>query len=287
MKFFFRPWRWLDDTTLDCCEPLEKIQGITFGKVACLAVCYDWFMVISRLQKATSFLYTMSAPPSLRDFIKWVAEVRRQEDGSTILSEEEKGRLALKEEVSKQIRETELFKHVTRYLAFESSLCDNVASLGYRDKLADIAANVCCQGAELLTEKIRSSNGLCCKVTNMKLLKADGKDPVAMVSGTVNTDATEQRIDVLIPSSQIEPSSLCDFDQNICGGMHPSIGDGLTLLLFALPKNTWLSLGEEKLQAEMKGLATIEALPTLLQEEVMHLQQQLHFLKADLNISSS
>lgn len=35
------PWRWFDDSMLDCCEPLEKIkvQGITFGKVACLARC--------------------------------------------------------------------------------------------------------------------------------------------------------------------------------------------------------------------------------------------------------
>lgn len=37
-----------------------------------------------------------SPPADLREFIKWVAEVRRQEDGSLILSEEEKGRLALK-----------------------------------------------------------------------------------------------------------------------------------------------------------------------------------------------
>ena len=37
-----------------------------------------------------------SAPSSLRDFIKWIAEVRRQDDGSTVLSEEEKGRVALK-----------------------------------------------------------------------------------------------------------------------------------------------------------------------------------------------
>ncbi|XWS76223.1 hypothetical protein CRYUN_Cryun01aG0157100 [Craigia yunnanensis] len=409
---------------LDCCEPLDKIksQGITFGKVACLAVCngaqvepfradqsslddfrkrvvlcassedchlivsynravfkqtgtghfspiggyhagqdmvlildvarfkypphwvplsllwdamntidketghHRGFMVMSRLQKATSVLYTMScrhedwnmvakyltedvpllltsenlknvddvlcvviksAPPSLRDFIKWIAEVRRQDDDSTILSEEEKGRLALKEEVLKQIRETELFKLLTRYLAFESSLCNNVATLAFRDKLADIAANVCCQGAELLTGKIRSSNGLCCKVTNVKFLKADSKEPVTMVSGTVMTDATEQRIDILIPSSQIEPSCLCDFDQNICCGMHPSIGDGLTILIFSLPKDTWLSLREGKLQAEMEGLTSVDDLPTLLQEEVLHLQRQLHFLKTELNISSS
>ncbi|XVF72042.1 hypothetical protein PTKIN_Ptkin12aG0089600 [Pterospermum kingtungense] len=418
------PWRWFDDSMLDCCEPLEKIKthGITFGKVACLAVCngahvepfrtdqsslddfqkrvvlctssedchlivsynraifkqtgtghfspigayhagkdmvlildvarfkypphwvplsllwdamntidkatghHRGFMVISRLQKATSILYTMScrqegrnmvakyltedipllltskslknvddvlcvvlksAPPSLRDFIKWVAEVRRQDECSTILSEEEKGRLALKEEVLKQIRETGLFKHVARYMAFESSLCSNVASLDYRDELSDIAANICCQGVELLTGKLRSSNGMCCKVTSVKLLKADNEEPVTMVSGTVISNATEQRIDMLIPSSQLEPSCLCDFDQNICCGMHPSIGDGLTVLLLSLPKDTWLGLREEKLQAEMKGLTSVDALPTLLQGEVLHLQQQLHFLKADLNISST
>ncbi|KAK7245345.1 hypothetical protein RIF29_40185 [Crotalaria pallida] len=35
------PWRWFDDSMLDCCEPLDKIKekGITFGKVACLARC--------------------------------------------------------------------------------------------------------------------------------------------------------------------------------------------------------------------------------------------------------
>ncbi|KAL6838667.1 hypothetical protein ACP4OV_031381 [Aristida adscensionis] len=35
------PWRWFDESMLDCCEPLHKVkaQGITFGKVACLAHC--------------------------------------------------------------------------------------------------------------------------------------------------------------------------------------------------------------------------------------------------------
>ncbi|XVE77951.1 hypothetical protein DITRI_Ditri13aG0105400 [Diplodiscus trichospermus] len=418
------PWRWFDDSMLDCCEPLEKIksQGITFGKVACLAVCngahveafrtdqssledfrrrvvyctssedchlivsynravfkqtgtghfspigcyhagkdmvlildvarfkypphwvplsllwdamntmdkatghHRGFMVISKLQKATSVLYTVScrhegwnmvakyltkdvpllftsenlknvddalrvvlksAPPTLRDFIKWVAEVRRQDDSDTVLSDEEKRRLAIKEEVLKQIRETDLFKHVTRYLEFESSLCYNMAPFCRKDRLADIAANVCCQGAELLTGKIRSSNGFCCKATNVKLLKADNEEPVTMVSGTVITDGTEQRVDMLIPSSQIEPSCLCDFDQNSCCGVHPSIADGLTVLLLALPQDTWLGLKEEKLRAEMKGLTSVDSLPTSLQEEVLHLQRQLQFLKADLCNSPS
>lgn len=37
-----------------------------------------------------------SAPPGLQDLIKWIAEVRRVDDNNTILSDEEKGRLALK-----------------------------------------------------------------------------------------------------------------------------------------------------------------------------------------------
>ncbi|XVF81019.1 hypothetical protein PTKIN_Ptkin15bG0122800 [Pterospermum kingtungense] len=416
------PWRWFDDSMLDCCEPLEKIKskGISFGKVACLAVCNGaqvepfrtdqssldnfrrrvvsctssedchlivsysravlqqtgtghfspigcyhagkdmvlildvarfkypphwvplsllWdamntidnstghrrgFMVISRCQKAASFLYTLScrdehwgtvakyliedvpllfasenlknvndalcvvlksAPPGLLDIIKWIVEVRREDDSNTILSDEEKRRLVLKEEVLKQIRKTELFKHVMRYLAFASSTCNSVAPLNNKDGLADIAADICCQGAELLTGKIWSSNGFCCKETNVKLLKADNKEPVTMVSSTVITDGNEQRVDMLIPSSQMEPSSS-DFDQNSCCRVHPSIADGLTVLLFSLPPDAWLRLKEEKLLAEMKGLTSVDSLPTLLREEVLHLQRQLHFLMTDLNISS-
>lgn len=43
-------------------------------------------------------IYTVfsSLPSNFSDFIKWVVEVRRQEDGTQKLSEEEKGRLAVK-----------------------------------------------------------------------------------------------------------------------------------------------------------------------------------------------
>lgn len=37
-----------------------------------------------------------SPPADLREFIEWVAEVRRQDDGGIVLSEEEKGRLSIK-----------------------------------------------------------------------------------------------------------------------------------------------------------------------------------------------
>ncbi|KAF0924199.1 hypothetical protein E2562_008496 [Oryza meyeriana var. granulata] len=34
------PWRWFDESMLDCCEPLDKVkvEGITFGKLACLGI---------------------------------------------------------------------------------------------------------------------------------------------------------------------------------------------------------------------------------------------------------
>lgn len=35
-------------------------------------------------------------PPNLRQFIKWVAEVREKEDGNVKLNAEERGRLAVK-----------------------------------------------------------------------------------------------------------------------------------------------------------------------------------------------
>ncbi|KAJ4776312.1 Glutathione gamma-glutamylcysteinyltransferase 1 [Rhynchospora pubera] len=242
------PWRWFDESMLDCCEPLEKVkaEGITFGKVACLAHCagakveayranesnfedfrkhvikcttsedchviasyhrrpfqqtgtghfspiggyhagkdmalildvarfkypphwvplsllWDaintvddatgllrgYIMLISRLPMAPSLLYTLSCrddnwvkvakylredvpkllrsetvnsvqalfsllfrtlPASAADFIKWVVEVRRQEEGVSSLSPEERERLNLKDEVLCQVRGTRLFK---------------------------------------------------------------------------------------------------------------------------------------------------------------------------------
>jgi len=37
--FLSGPWRWFDESMLECCEPLEivKDKGISFGKVVCLA----------------------------------------------------------------------------------------------------------------------------------------------------------------------------------------------------------------------------------------------------------
>lgn len=126
-----------------------------------------------------------SAPADLKEFIKWVAEVRRQEDGSMILSEEEKGRLVMKEEVLKQIRETELFKHVAKWLASEISLCKGLTSWGLKETLPELAADICCRGAELFMGKLSSSEGTWCRQTNVTLLKSDDEKPMTVVSGTI------------------------------------------------------------------------------------------------------
>ncbi|KAK9201458.1 hypothetical protein WN944_016661 [Citrus x changshan-huyou] len=280
------------------------------------------FMIISRFHKAPSVLYTMScrhegwskvakyltedvphrlrindvkdvenllslvfksAPVDLKEFIKWVAEVRRQDVAGVSSSEEEKARLIIKEEVLKQIKETEIFEHINRWLGSEISVCQ-----GYKQTLPEIAANVCCQGAQLLAGQLSSLDETCCKETNVALVKAGGVKPMTLVSGKITTNGLEQGIDMLVPSSQTEPRNiLCDFDRSNCKGMHPSTADVLTVILLALPQHTWSGIKEEKLLTQLNRCVSIENIPSLLQQEVLHLRRQLHFLMIDLHEPSA
>ncbi|CAJ1900296.1 unnamed protein product [Sphenostylis stenocarpa] len=421
------PWRWFDESMLDCCEPLDKIklEGITFGRVACLARCNGakveafrsdqssvdefrnrvlscsytedchvivsyyrrtlnqtgnghfsplggyhtgrdmvlvldvarfkypphwvpltllWeamstidqatglprgYMLISRLNRAPSILYTMSCrhegwssvakfltedvpqllksedlkdiqevlsvvfkspPGELRGLITWIVEVRRQEDRNLTLSDEEKGRLAIKADILQQIRTTTLFKHVTRWLDSETSCCKTNENLGDKDTLAAVATGVCCQGADLSTGfgKLGLSGGKCCSQMEVKHLNVDSENPVTLVSATVTTGrGSEQGVDVLVPLCQREPSRLCVCNEGHCIGMHPSTADVLTVLLLALPLLTWSGIKEEKLRVEVLTLLATEDLPPLLREEVLFLRDQLHFLMTDIRAPSS
>ncbi|KAE7997855.1 hypothetical protein FH972_002454 [Carpinus fangiana] len=353
------PWRWFDDSMLDCCEPLAKIKanGITFGKVACLAHCNGakveafrtsertiddfrkyiitctssedchvitsyhrgvfkqvLFMLISRPHREPGLLYTLSCkneswvgiakylmhdvslllksvdatdiqnvlsviftslPPNFGEFIKWVAEVRRREDG---ISPEEKARVAIKEEVFKQVQETGLFKHVAAFLSSANSCCQNLPPLSHQDDFPDIAARVCCLGAEMLAGRSGSSDEYCCQETCIKCLKSNGDKPVTVFSGTVINGKSEQGVDVLVPSSRTKPGCCCCVSSNY-SGIHPASNDVLTALLLALPPETWSGIKNEKLLQEISSLVLTENLPTLLQEEVLHLRRQLYLLK--------
>ncbi|PWA79217.1 phytochelatin synthase [Artemisia annua] len=391
------PWRWFDESMLDCCEPLEKVkaEGISFGKVVCLAHCAGakveayrtnqsniddfrrhviacstsndchviasyfrgtfkqtgtghfspiggyhaerdmvlildvarfkypphwvpltllWeamdtiddssgfrrgFMLISSLHRSPGLLYTLSCkheswtkiakylvedvptllsskdvkdvkdvlsivfnslPSKFLEFIKWVAEVRRLEDGDQSLSSEEKQRLAIKEEILKQVQEIHLYKHVKDFIFDEKScLCNETC-------LADIAESLCCQAAQVFEgTRSLSQNGFCCQESCA--VKTNGDTPVTVVSGTVTSGMGKQQLDVLIPSS------------SSCVAMHPTSSDVLTALLLALPPQTWFSIKDENLSKDISGLVSIENLPTLLQEEIMHLRGQLYILK--------
>ncbi|KAH9729238.1 glutathione gamma-glutamylcysteinyltransferase 1 [Citrus sinensis] len=426
------PWRWFDESMLDCCEPLEKVKekGISFGKLVCLAHCAGakveafrtnqstiddfrkyitqcsasedchvissyyrgafkqtgtghfspiggyhagrdmalildvarfkypphwvpltllWeamdrvddatgqrrgFVLVSRPHREPGLLYTLSCkhenwvgiakylvdevpkivkskdfkdfeevltilftslPSNFGEFVKWVAEVRRREDGDHSLSQEEKGRLALKEEVLRQVQETLLFKHVVTFLSSVNSCCRSMSVLVHKNELPDIAEKVCCQGARILAGKFDSSERFYCRETCVKCLKANSDKPVTLVSGTVVNGSIEQEVDVLVPSSQI---GGCGCGPSNYIGIYPVGNDILTVLILALPKETWSGIRDEKLSRQILGLVTTENLPTLLQEEwycncikdewkelvnlhceVLHLRRQLHILR--------
>ncbi|GAV74655.1 Phytochelatin domain-containing protein/Phytochelatin_C domain-containing protein [Cephalotus follicularis] len=408
------PWRWFDESMLDCCEPLEKVkaEGISFGKLVCLAHCAGakveafrtnqstiedfrkyvircsssddchvissyhrgtfkqtgtghfspiggyhagkdmalildvarfkypphwvplellWdamdnvdettgqrrgFLLVSRPHREPGLLFTLSCrheswvgvakylmddvplllnsddvkdikkvisivftslPLNFGDFIKWVAEVCRQEDGDRSLSSEEKARLAVKEEVLKQVQETGLYNHVSAFLSSANSCCRSMPALVHEDNLPAIAASVCCQGAEILSGKSGLLKVFSCRETCVKCLNANGDKPITLVSGTVADGSTEQGLDVLVPSSQVK--SCCGCGPSNCILMYPAGNDVLTALLLALPPETWCGIKDNKLLQDIYTLVSTDTLSTLLQEEVLHLRRQLHLLK--------
>ncbi|KAJ8749104.1 hypothetical protein K2173_013711 [Erythroxylum novogranatense] len=415
------PWRWFDDSMLDCCEPLEKIKekGISFGKVACLAHCnganietfrtnqasvddfrrhvisctssedsfliasyhrkafkqtgsghfspiggyhagndmvlildvarfkypphwvpltllweamntldettghHRGFMIVSRDKGASSILYTMSckvdgwtstvkyltqgapllltedvkdvetlfsvifnsAPTGVRDFIKWIAEVRRQDDRDIILSEEGSQMLAIKEAILNQVRETKLYTYMSRWLISESSKQNCVTYSASKDTLSEITAEACCLGTKLL-----NGNSSDCKdfgKADVNFLKSgDSEKPVTAVSGGVNDDGNGKGIDILVPFSQSKAGGLCDAEMDRCICMPPRTGDAFTVLIFSLPESTWSNVKDEELRGQMRSLVSVDNLPSLLQEEVLHLRRRVHFSVTDLNLPS-
>ncbi|KAJ3672150.1 hypothetical protein LUZ60_006871 [Juncus effusus] len=398
------PWRWFDESMLDCCEPLDKVkaEGITFNKVACLAHCagarveafradesnveefrkrvvkcassedehliasyhrslfkqtgtghfspiggYNankdmvlildvarfkypphwvplsllWdaintideatrlprgFILISRLPRAPSLLYTLSCkhenwagmvkyltddvpklsasenikniqeliselfkalPESAGEFIKWVVEVRRKEEGEFEgLNTEEEERLSLKEEVLQQVRSTKLYQIIKELLSCQNQCSTNTNT----NSIQDMISNLCCQGAALLT----GSQTTCCKNTRFKQVQTNKEGHgTTILSGTVvNSSGNEQNVDVLVPNCSSNPN---------CSVKFPASNDVLSVLILSLPIEAWAGIKDRKVFDEMRELVCTESLPELLQWEILHLRKQLLFLRIE------
>lgn len=85
-----------------------------------------------------------------------------------------------------------------------------------------------------------------------------------VVTGVVVRDGSEQKVELLVPSTQTE----CE-----CGpeANYPAGNDVFTVLLLALPPQTWSGIKDQALMHEMKQLISMASLPTMLQEEVTSL----------------
>ena len=118
-----------------------------------------------------------------------------------------------------------------------------------------------CLGSQLITR------GSAVRKHVSNALKSMAKKPVTVVNNN-----GEQGVDVLVPSSQSKASGCSCSCSCSCSptniGTYPGTNDVLTVLLLALPPETWSGIKEEKLLEEIHGLVSTENLPTLLQEEV-------------------
>lgn len=142
------------------------------------------------------------------------------------------------------------------------------SSCQLREKeLSDIAANVCCQGAALLSGATFIT-GSGCRATCLRCFKIDGDKPTTVVRGTIVSGGDKQEIDMLIPVSTASSANHFNSRSDNCILMHPTKADVLTVLLLALPPGTWLGIRDGSLLDEIQGLVLTENLPEALQKEV-------------------
>lgn len=102
------------------------------------------------------------------------------------------------EEVLKLVEETELFKHLNRWLASEISSCKSLISFGFNENT-------------VFHMKLSLLDQTCRKETNLTLAKADGAKPMTLVSGKIRTNGIDQGIDMLLHGSFISNQSIEKF----------------------------------------------------------------------------
>ncbi|KAJ4878232.1 Glutathione gamma-glutamylcysteinyltransferase 1 [Raphanus sativus] len=106
-----------------------------------------------------------------------------------------------------------------------------------------------------------SSKEFCCQETCVKCVNDPGEAEGMVVTGVVVCDRSEQKVDLLVPSTQND----CE-----CGpeANYPAGNDVFTVLLLALAPHTWSGIKDQALRHEMKQLILMASLSTMLQEEL-------------------
>ncbi|KAL5230742.1 hypothetical protein ABZP36_029518 [Zizania latifolia] len=327
------PWRWFDESMLDCCEHLDKVRshGITFGKVACLAHCagaevralragqvtvhdlrrylvrcassQDCHLIASYHRKLlgqvhahlkehrSSFIDQRSdnvptllsrlvkhLPPNAGSLIRWAIEVRRQEEGGSIVSKEVDERPFLREKVLQQIRGTKLFL-VVHELQYAKQPCCSCSSSRDEDSLAQVAASGCSPGAALLNENLSIRDGFCFRETCSECVQANDEGIQTAITGKVVSEGNGQSVDRLSPISSLA-TCLCNSSLSNEFGEYPASTDILTVLFLSLHPSTWSGIEDKRLKAEFQSLVSADNLPGDLKREVLHLRRQLRYLKA-------
>ncbi|XP_002976553.2 glutathione gamma-glutamylcysteinyltransferase 2 isoform X3 [Selaginella moellendorffii] len=389
------PWRWFDESMLDCCEPLEKVKtdGISFAKVTCLGECsgarveavrasessledfrsvvkkccssedehliasYNrqllkqtgtghfspiggyherrdmalildvarfkypphwvplnvlWdavntvdvstgksrgFMVVTKRSEPPSLLFTSSCkvenwrdvsrflsqelrvvvrngkmtsvedvfsailetfPGKVTGFVKWIVEVRRSNDESGKLDNDEMQRLTLKTNVLNQLRSTDMYKRLAGWLKSTPS-CPCALS---EKSLTDEVGEASCQGKSLLCGGLHKSKSCASCVSCKRMTRTtDGQGAGVLIGDGGVKDGNVQ---VIVPTGSCE--------------LHPTPVDVVTVLLLAQPSETWSEIPNSEVRLEFVNLGATDKLPDLLQLEVVHLQRQLRVL---------
>lgn len=132
-------------------------------------------------------------------------------------------------------------------------------------------ARVCRQGAGILARKIGSLGCPNRQESSTECMNDDDDEKAnGLFHATVLNCRNEEKFDMLIPPPQVKVEHLNSNNSNGCERimLPPAWSNILTVLLLALPPETWSWIKEMKLLQEINGLTSIDNLPPPLQEEV-------------------
>ncbi|XP_047342716.1 glutathione gamma-glutamylcysteinyltransferase 2-like [Impatiens glandulifera] len=301
------PWRWFDESMLDCCEPLEriKLEGISFGKLICLAQCAG--------AKVKAFRTNQSTIDDFRNHVKTCSS----SDDCHLISSYHRG-------MFKQTG-TGHFSPIGGYHSEKDMvLILDVARFKYPPHWVPLtllweAMNTVVKTSGLsrgfiLISKLRKPLSLFytlrCKNENWvgiakyliedvpRFISSEDMNDVRMVLTTVLSSFPSDfgEFIKLVEDSSQEEKDWFSIKEKILKqvqetGLHKYVkefflvreisccsGEFPTLLLLALPPLAWNGIRNPNVLQEIKALTLTDDLPYLLQEEVLHLRSQLQLL---------